>query len=382
MSLTALSLFCGCGGVDFALRDLGVDVIYANDIFPEAGMTFKQYFPEVDFHSEDIRSLNVFPNVDLVTGGYPCQSFSMGGNRKPESDPRTYLFHEFARVIDTVCPKYFVAENVSGLTSVQDGKWLQLQLETYNSIGGHGYNIATTVLNSRDYGIPQKRKRVFIVGIRKDIGLHYHFPEPTHTKAIDAVKKGLQPYASHGEAIRYLPLDAAGEFYERPNDPEGNFSWYFMSRNRKANWVDPSYTIVANFRHTTLHPASPVMKMVWSNLADGFKQKWDFTNEYEHLNFDSTLPVLEKPRRLSWREAATIQTFPKFFEPFGKLEKKFEQIGNAVPPMLMKAVLNPIITGSGLLDFPGKHAQFAQSSAQQFALLEKKDKTKEALEVD
>jgi DNA (cytosine-5)-methyltransferase 1 len=355
--------------MDFAARSLGIDVLLANDIVPETKVTFSQYFPEVDFVLEDIRKVSNFPAVDIVTGGYPCQSFSMGGNRAPENDPRSFLFHEFARVVDTTSPKFFVAENVSGLKSIQDGRWLKLQLDTFNTIGKFGYHIAMTELNARDYGVPQKRKRVLIVGVRKDLGVFYHFPHATHTKPDVAARNGLLPFASHGEAIRHLPLDVPGEFYERPHDPEGHFSWYFMSRNRKANWADPAFTVVANFRHITLHPASPKMKMIWSNLADGWKQKWDFSDEYEHLSFDPTLPVLEVPRRLSWREAAAIQTFPQGFEPSGKLERKFLQIGNAVPPKLMEAVLQGITTGTGLLATPGPHAQFSDYG-KQLSLLE------------
>lgn len=366
--MKAISLFSGCGGMDFAKRDLGVDVVMANDVMPDAALTMEKYFPETDFHLGDVRELRKFPKVDLITGGYPCQSFSMGGNRKPENDPRTFLFHEFARIVDKVAPKYFIAENVSGLKSVQDGRWLELQLKTFNEIGKHGYNIASRVLDARDYGVPQKRKRVFIVGIRKDLGCHYHFPDPTHAKAAEAAQLGLSPWASHGEAIRHLPLDAPGEFYERPHDPEGHFSWYYMSRNRKKKWSEPSFTIVANFRHITLHPASQTMKLLWSNLADGWKQRWEFSGEYEHLEFDPTLPVLEVPRRLSWREAAAIQTFPAGFEPVGKLEKKFEQIGNAVPPMLMKAVMEGIVSGSALRSHPSHYAMMLAGKRSQLKL--------------
>ena len=360
--MKAISLFSGCGGIDFALRKTDVDVLFANDVIPETKLTFSSYFPEVDFHLQDIRKLTKFPSVDLITGGYPCQSFSMGGNRNPINDPRTFLFQEFARVVDSVKPKFFIAENVSGLKSVQDGKWLKLQLDTFNSIGGFGYNVATKVLNARDYGVPQRRKRVLIVGVRKDLGLFYHFPAPTHGDT--NANPHLLPYTSHGEAIKHLPLDASGEFYERPHDPDGHFSWYYMSRNRKANWFEPSFTVVANFRHITLHPASPTMRLVWSNLADGFKQKWEFTSEFEHTKIDPTLPVLETPRRLSWREAAAIQTFPKDFEPAGKLEKKFEQIGNAVPPMLVEAVVKPLVDGSGLNTFPSIDEQLYEKFEQ------------------
>src|SRR5205814_809666 len=137
----SISLFSGCGGIDFAAKACGIDVVLANDNFPEAVSTFKRYFPDTPFYDRDVRELTKFPKADLVTGGYPCQSFSMGGNRSPESDARTYLFKEFARVIDVVSPRFFVAENVSGLKSVQDGRWLQLQLDVYNKIGRRGYNI-------------------------------------------------------------------------------------------------------------------------------------------------------------------------------------------------------------------------------------------------
>lgn len=366
--MRAVSLFSGCGGMDFAKRDLGVDVVLANDILPDAAATFNRYFPETDFVLGDVRQLEKLPSVELVTGGYPCQSFSMGGNRQPENDPRTFLFREFSRVVDRVAPKYFVAENVSGLKSVQDGRWLDLQLSTYNQIGGHGYNVSTRIVDARDYGVPQKRKRVFIVGVRKDLGAFYQFPAPTHAKRALAAQQGLLPWASHGDAIAHLPLHPVGEYYERPHDPEGNFSWYYLSRNRKAPWADPAFTVVANFRHITLHPASPSMRMIWSNLADGWKQKWDFSGGYEHLEADTSRPVLELPRRLSWREAATLQTFPANFEPAGKLEKKFEQIGNAVPPALMKIILQGIVSGRSLTSSPTADAVFATLPGTQFPL--------------
>jgi DNA (cytosine-5)-methyltransferase 1 len=115
-----------------------------------------------------------------------------------------------------------------------------------------------------------------------------------------------------------------------------------MSRNRRHRWDGPSYAIVANFRHVTLHPASPRMELEWSDLANGWKQKWRFTDEYDHLQFSPQYPPLMPARRLSWREAAAIQTFPSDFEPAGDLAVKFEQIGNAVPPALMRPIMRQV----------------------------------------
>jgi DNA (cytosine-5)-methyltransferase 1 len=168
---------------------------------------------------------------------------------------------------------------------------------------GEGYNISVDLLDAKDYGIPQTRKRIIIIGIRKDIGLFYRFPDATHGPC----SRNRLLYASHGEAIAYLPINGSGEYYDYSPEP---FSWWYMSRNRKRRWEDPSYAIQANWRHVPLHPASPTMQMVESNLKDGFKQRWEFTKIYDHLDSHPNAAKLEKPRRLSWRECAAIQTFP------------------------------------------------------------------------
>lgn len=350
--MKAISLFSGCGGMDIGIERAGAEVVWANDLMPEAGETFRTVFPDVEFVPGSIADVPHFPSADLVVGGYPCQSFSMGGNRDPENDHRTYLYREFARCVDEVEPKYFVAENVGGLKSVQSGRWLTDQLETFRALGKHGYNLSWAVVNAANYGVPQKRKRLLIVGVRRDLGAYYWFPPITHGSEKDVKKLGVKPFASHGDAILGLPLWPTGEFYERPHDPEGHWSWYYMSRNRKARWDGPSFTIVANFRHLTLHPASSTMTLTWSNLADGWKQRWDFSGEYEHLEGHPNRPKLDEPRRLSWRECALIQTFPPGFEPAGNLEKKFEQIGNAVPPMLAEAIVAPLIAETALHPAP------------------------------
>jgi DNA (cytosine-5)-methyltransferase 1 len=206
------------------------------------------------------------------------------------------------------------------------------------------------LLDARDYGVPQIRKRLIIVGIRRDLNQIFKFPSPSHGVP-SKNHPGLLPYESHGEAIKDLPIWPEGEFYERTHDPEGHMSWYYMSRNRKKNWADPSFTVVANWRHITLHPACATMKMTWSNLQDGFKQRWDFTEDYEHTKADPTRPVLATPRRLSWRECSRIQTFPMGFEPIGDVESKFQQIGNAVPPKLARAIFDHLLSGNGLHDY-------------------------------
>lgn len=345
--IRVLSLFSGCGGMDFGVEAAGGHVIFSNDVLADACKTLEKYFPGADIRNADIADIagiQAFPDADIVVGGYPCQSFSMAGNRNPKSDERTNLYKQFLRVISIVRPKYFVAENVSGLKQLSSGTFLKEQLDAYEK---EGYSVSYQILNAKDYGVPQSRKRLFIVGVRKDLNQMFVFPAATHGK-ITKSSGPLKPYASHGEAIKNLPLWPEGEFYERPHDPEGHFSWYYMSRNRKAKWADPAFTVVANWRHITLHPASPVMTLTWSNLADGWKQRWDFSDQYEHLEDNPNRHKLEKARRLSWRECACIQTFGSEFVPVGDTASKFTQIGNAVPPKLAQAIFTHLFSGAGL----------------------------------
>lgn len=351
--MKAISLFSGCGGMDFGAEAAGAKIIFSNDFDHDSCETLRKYFPDQETFEGDVAGIKSFPSADIVIGGYPCQSFSLGGNRNPEADPRTKLYLHFIRCVKQVKPKFFVAENVSGLKGLKNGVFFKEQIQDFEKLG---YHVSEKLLDARDYGVPQIRKRLIIVGVREDIGQIFEFPKATHGN----VTKGnpfLLPYASHGEAIKDLPLWPEGQFYERPHDPDGHMSWYYMSRNRKKNWDDPAFTVVANWRHITLHPASPTMKLTWSNLKDGFKQRWDFTGHYEHIISNPIRPILEVPRRLSWQECARIQTFPLDFEPVGDVESKFQQIGNAVPPLLAKAVFKHLLSGNGLVKFNEKKKQ-------------------------
>jgi DNA (cytosine-5)-methyltransferase 1 len=344
MGREIISLFCGCGGMDFGAHDAGFKTIFALDNRAEFIQTLKLHFPGVDVRAQDIyefnsKSSNPYPSAEVLMGGYPCQSFSMGGVRNPSKDDRSNLFLAFADAVNKVKPKVFVAENVSGLAKLQNGEWFKRQIHVYENELDVKYHVSSMLLNAADYGVPQYRKRVFIVGIRHDIGDVFEFPKPTHCKPELQKKLNLLPHVSHGESIKHLAPHPVGEYYERPHDPKGNFAWYYMSRNRRHRWDRPAFTVVANFRHITLHPASPKMELEWSDLANGWKQKWRFTEDFDHLEFCPDFPKLIPPRRLSWREAAAIQTFPEDFNPVGSLEEKFEQIGNAVPPLLMKKIM-------------------------------------------
>ena len=302
---TAVSLFTGCGGSDFGARAAGFDVLMANDILPYARDVYLANHPKTDYVLGDISLIKSFPSVDLLIGCYPCQGFSQGGVRKADRTiNRLYL--EFARALSIIKPKAFIVENVSGMLRKNFEFLLHDQFKVFRQAG---YRLKAQILNAADFGVAQKRKRIFIVGIREDFGILYNFPLPSY----GTLEK---PYLTIRDAIGHLPLWPLGEFYD------SDFHWYYMSRNRREEWDQPSKTIVANPRHMPLHPLSPTLRKIAPD-------KWEFT---------SNAPA----RRFSYREAAYLQGFNDIIFPDTKsssLIMRYTVIGNAVPPPLFEAVV-------------------------------------------
>lgn len=221
---------------------------------------------------------------------------------KGKEDSRGQLFYEYVRVIKDKKPMAFVAENVKGIVS-------KAHIDSFNEIvemfKESGYTVTYKLLNSKNYGVPQDRERVFIVGVRNDLKVSYEFPEIIN-------KEG-----------NYITLEKAiGDLRENPGEwMEGSFSPIFMSRNRRRGWDEVAFTVQASGRQTQIHPDSPEMEKL-------DKDKWDF-------KLDSN----KKVRRMSIRECARIQTFPDKFEFLGSpINENYKMIGNAVPVKLAEAV--------------------------------------------
>ncbi|MDQ0481074.1 DNA cytosine methyltransferase [Guptibacillus hwajinpoensis] len=341
-----ISLFSGCGGLDlgFELAGLAAVVgeekameafkdgdsynairgesifhtIYTNDLFKEANESYMENFPHSAFqHEKDIRKVKHFPKADMVIGGFPCPGFSGAGPRLID-DERNFLYIHFIRCIMQAQPEVFVAENVKGLMTLGKGEVLNQLIEDFSSAG---YEVQFKLLNSREYGVPQLRERVIIVGLKKGLNFKYKYPKPTHGD-----NKKLIPFLTLEDTIKDL-RENPGPYFT------GSFSPIYLSRNRKKSWNEQSFTIQASGRQAPLHPDGPPMEKVG-------KDKW-------------ILPGGEgNHRRLSLREISRIQTFPDWFEVSdggnsmvaenGRLDKQYKQIGNAVPVLLAKAVAEPI----------------------------------------
>ncbi len=300
---TAVSLFSGCGGSDAGLVAAGFDVVMANDNFAYAKDFYRANLPDTDYRLCDVTEIDSFPCVDLLAGCYPCQGFSQGGARDPRRK-LNYLYREFDRALRKIKPKAFIVENVPGMSRRDFRHLLNNQVIRFRLAG---YRVSHKTLDAKRYGLPQDRQRIFIVGIRSDLGTMYTFPKPTHGV-------GAKDIRTIADAIGSLPHWPDDEVCQDP------FHWYYLSRNRYRPWDQPSKTIVSKMRHMPLHPASPKLLRIHTD-------KWIFEDD-------------SPARRFSFREAALLQGFPANvrFPDTAPMSAKYRVVGNAVPPPLFRAV--------------------------------------------
>jgi hypothetical protein len=314
--LSAVSLFSGCGGFDYGANKAGLDIIWANDKDPYTYAAYKSILPHVELHIQDVRDIEHFPSAEVLIGCYPCTGFSIGARRGRKNGKKkdlmkvegNFLYKEYLRALKQVKPKYFFVENVLGMASAMNGWFFQQQLDGFRACG---YTPMPALLKAVEYGLPQARKRVFIVGVRNDI-VHYFsykFPSPTHGP-------GLLPYRTLSDAISDMPHDPQGEYTTAP------FHGHYLTRNRKQSWDKPSYTIVAHADHVPLHPAGEAMQRIGPD-------QWQLCGSFN--------------RRLSWRECAVLQGLPNHIKPEGRLKDKYRIVGNAVPPIFAETIIKPII---------------------------------------
>lgn len=297
--MKVVSLFCGCGGLDLGLKKAGLDLVWATDYDRDSVET---YIKNIKTRKEvvvcdDIKNIlsEEIPDCNLVVGGFPCQGFSMANPYRNTDDQRNNLYLEMLRVVKDKKPEFFIGENVQGITNLGGyennldkknklGRVFKMILKDFNDIG---YTVRWKILNAADYGVPQLRKRMIMVGIRKDIKIDFEFPKSTHTP---------ENYKTVKETIGDLPL----VYSEKINNHYGTqhkvkINGYMGNRHTDPN--KPSPTIVGRGGGT----GGPVI-----------------------------IPHPSKKRRMTVRETARIQTFPDDFIFYGSKSSQYRQIGNAV----------------------------------------------------
>ena len=200
--LKVVSLFSGAGGMDLGFLHSGFEIIWANDFFEDAVNSYRKNIGRHMIHGDITKiSSDDIPNgADVIIGGFPCQGFSVANTKRSMEDKRNFLYKEMLRVIDDKRPKFFVAENVKGLLSMEKGKVIEMIKSDFESLG---YHVDARVLNAAEYGVPQARERVVIIG--NNIGVENPYPVPTHyVEGVSESPEGLRPSITAEQAIGFL----------------------------------------------------------------------------------------------------------------------------------------------------------------------------------
>ena len=358
-----VDLFAGVGGLSYGFtHDNFFEIIASNEILKDMAKAYKINHPTVKVYNKDIKYFGITDlkkdlgikesEIDLVVGGPPCQAYSTVGKRLID-DPRGQLFQEYYRVLKEIKPKAFLFENVKGLISMQKGELLKTIISLFESLD---YKVQYKILNSADYGVPQIRERVIILGTKLD--KKFAYPDPTHYNSKDGINlfhKNLKPYLTLSEAISDLPFIKSGEeSFEYSCEPKNNFQ-RLMRKNSPQKIMD----------HNTPNNNKNLIRIM-ENLPDGgtpqdlpknLRPKSGFANTYCRLWWNRPSTTITRnlstpsssrcihpkaPRPLTTREGARIQCFPDDYIFYGSRSSKNLQIGNAVPTFLSIALKNSI----------------------------------------
>lgn len=368
--LNAIDLFAGAGGLSEGFRQAGFTIAAATDFDPASAFTFQENHPETPFLKAKVESLsardllkagNLHRNeLDVLLGGPPCQAFSVYNHQRGMQDERSGLFREYLRMVKEFMPRFVVMENVTGIMSVDDGVAVT---EIHKRLKELGYYVEHRVLHAEEYGIPQERRRLFFIGSRD--GEYVDWPEPTHLTAAAANDlfesgkgPGLKPFVTVGDAISDLPALAISEgeevaAYRTP--PQSPYQKLLRKGSRKVfNHVAPFLAEINLKRLKHIPQGGSWRDIPHRLLPAGMKlaRRSDHTKRYGRLHPDGLSSTILTKCDLHWgafihptqqrcltvREAARFQSFPDRIRFHGSRGDQFRQVGNAVPPLLSRAV--------------------------------------------
>lgn len=303
--MTILSLFSGAGGLDLGLIQAGNTVLWANDIDRDAVDTYKENIGD-HIVCDDIKNIDIasLPVADVVVGGFPCQGFSQANRMRTLEDERNTLYRFFYDTIRLKQPKFFIAENVRGILSLGKGQAIERIVSDFKAAG---YITSVNLVNMADFGVPQTRQRVIIIGQRRDLGseLRFRFPAPTH--------------ARDGELPRWVSIKTAIGHFPDPDE-----------ENDVLNHIYSAYKV--EYRNFTGHRQTDPDRPSPTILARG-----------NGKGGVCAIPHYNGKRRLTVRESASVQTFPEDFHFCGSMNSCYRQIGNAVPVLFARRLGDELI---------------------------------------
>ncbi|MBD9047729.1 MAG: DNA (cytosine-5-)-methyltransferase [Ruminococcus sp.] len=305
--LKVASLFCGCGGTDVGLlgdfvflnkhyESNNMKIVYANDIDDNACKLFQENF-NITPDNRDIRNVKAeeIPDFDVLTGGFPCQSFSIvaqNPKRLGIKDDRGKLFFEMCRILKAKQPLCFIAENVKGIISANNKEAFPLIIKEFEN---SGYNVTHTILNSMNYGVPQKRERVIIVGFRKGLNINFSFSDAPIIDENDCIPLSQIIEEKVDEKYYFSERAVQGMLKNRTT----------MNKGRAQDITKPCNTVGSHLAKVSLNSTDPVLK------------------------------VNGRYRRFTPREVARIQSFPENFRLSGSEAVQYRALGNAIPPVML-----------------------------------------------
>jgi DNA (cytosine-5)-methyltransferase 1 len=359
---TVIDLFCGAGGLSKGFESAGYDVLFGSGIDPTFGETYRRSHRLATFVAKPIQALSIAEieqaatlegrGVDVLIGGPPCQGYSVYNHQRGEHDPRAGLFREYLRIVDGLRPNWLVMENVTGLMSISGGSLIKSIVSYIRALGYS--NVDYAILKAEDFGVPQERRRVVFIANR--LGLPVHFPVASHGP-------GRRAYTTVWDAIGDLPLifDEASSSAPKPYAKEPSH-WFqeTMRANSAAvqNHYGPRLGKVNQDRIRHIPQGGSWRDIPLDLLPEGMKRakRSDHTKRYGRPRLtDLSCTVLTKcdihwgafihpvqNRAFTVREAARLQSFPDDFVFHGSMTEQFVQVGNAVPPLMAKAIAEQI----------------------------------------
>jgi DNA (cytosine-5)-methyltransferase 1 len=357
---TVVDLFCGAGGLSEGFRQAGFHVLAGNDCFDAAGETFTATHSEAKFLPGPIEALSAADflkaaglrkgQLDVLVGGPPCQGFSVYNHQRGLHDKRSSLYREYLRVVDGLQPNWVVLENVTGMTSAGGGAAVDAIISGLRALG---YEVAPQILRAEEFGVPQERRRIVFVGNR--LGLPAVCPRATHGP-------GLHPFITVRDAIGDLPMLENGQeigIATYASEPRCKFQSDLRGGSNSVTNHSAARLSKVNLERLKHIPQGGSWRDIpFDLLPAGMKRakRSDHTKRYGRLSWQGLASTIltkcdphwgayfhpEQDRTLTVREAARLQSFPDWFEFKGSRTDQYVQVGNAVPPLLGRAIADAI----------------------------------------
>ena len=347
MKPKVIDLFAGVGGLSLGFEQAGFDVVLANEYDSSIADAYKINHQSTKMIVGDITSLNLKETfesyrgiVDVVIGGPPCQGFSQKGQRKTIHDKRNFLFKYYVKVVKLVRPQYFVMENVPNLLTAEHGFFKQEITELFNSMG---YKLKSGVLNASDFGVPQNRRRAVIIGKLNSNAPDLPLPQNKTVTIWDAISDLSYLNSGEGESVQHYKLDAQTD-YQKQMRTDSTMLYNHVTTKHSPLALERLSMIPPNAGKEVL-PKEHLTKSIYSGTWTRMRK--DEISVTITTRFDTpssgkfTHPYLN--RCITVREAARIQSFPDTFKFIGNKGSQMKQVGNAVPPLLARAIANVIM---------------------------------------